>query len=63
MIQVENRWTDLVEIWYGRYARGVYPIIVLFSFIQIVIPTWRTNERTCEVGLISAPIGLHLALQ
>jgi hypothetical protein len=23
MIQLENRWTDLYEIWYGRYATGV----------------------------------------
>jgi hypothetical protein len=22
MIQLENRWTDLDEIWYGRYAIG-----------------------------------------
>jgi hypothetical protein len=27
MIQLENRWTDLDEIWYGRYA-------ILFNFIQ-----------------------------
>jgi hypothetical protein len=25
MIQVVNRWTDLDEIWYGRYAIGIFP--------------------------------------
>jgi hypothetical protein len=25
MIQLENRWTDLDEIWCGRYAIGVHP--------------------------------------
>jgi hypothetical protein len=28
MIQLENRWTDLDEIWYERYAIGVYSKIV-----------------------------------
>jgi hypothetical protein len=27
MIQLENRWTDLDEIWYGRYAIGISPEI------------------------------------
>jgi hypothetical protein len=31
MIQLENRWTDLDQIWYGRYAVEVYPKIVFFS--------------------------------
>jgi hypothetical protein len=39
MTQVENRWTALDEIWYGRYAIGDNPKIVLFSFLQSVIPT------------------------
>jgi hypothetical protein len=29
MIQLENHWMDLDEIWYGHYAIGVYPEIVL----------------------------------
>jgi hypothetical protein len=32
LIQIQNGWTDLDEIWYGRYAFGVYPKIVLFIF-------------------------------
>jgi hypothetical protein len=28
LIQLENRWTDLDEIWYGSYATGVYSKIV-----------------------------------
>jgi hypothetical protein len=44
MIQLGNRWTDLDEIWYGCYALGAYPKIVLFNFLQSVVPTWRTNE-------------------
>jgi hypothetical protein len=39
MIQLENRWMDLDEILYGRYAIGYYPTIVLFDFLQSVIPT------------------------
>jgi hypothetical protein len=31
MIQLENRWTDLDEIWYGRYATGDYLKIVLLN--------------------------------
>jgi hypothetical protein len=31
MIQLENRWANLDEIWYGRYAIGDYPKIVLHS--------------------------------
>jgi hypothetical protein len=34
MIQLDNRWTDVDEIWYGRYATGDYPKIVLFNFLQ-----------------------------
>jgi hypothetical protein len=44
MIQLENRWTDLDEIWYGRYATEDYPKIILFNYLQLVIPTWRTNQ-------------------
>jgi hypothetical protein len=44
MIQFENRSTDLNEIWYGCCAFGIYPKIVLFNFLQSVIPTWRTNK-------------------
>jgi hypothetical protein len=39
MIQLENRWTDLNEIWYGRYATGDYPKMIFFNFLQSVMPT------------------------
>jgi hypothetical protein len=32
MVQLEKTWTDLDEIWYGRYAIGDYPKIVLYNF-------------------------------
>jgi hypothetical protein len=32
MIQFENHWTDLDEIWYGHYAIEGYPKLVLFNF-------------------------------
>jgi hypothetical protein len=35
MIQLENRWPDLDEIWYGLYAIGDYPKIVLFKLPTI----------------------------
>jgi hypothetical protein len=44
MIQLENRWTDLDEIWYGRYAIGDNPKIERYNFLQSVIPTWRANK-------------------
>jgi hypothetical protein len=44
MIQLENRWTDLDEILYGRYAIGVYPKIIHFNSLKSIIHTWRTNE-------------------
>jgi hypothetical protein len=44
VIQLENRWMDVNEIWYGCYATGDYPQIVLYNFLQSVIPTWRTNK-------------------
>jgi hypothetical protein len=39
MIQLENRWTDLDDIWYERYAIEDYHKIVLHNFLQSVIPT------------------------
>jgi hypothetical protein len=56
MIQLDNRWTDLDEIWYGRYAIGDDPKIN-FNFIQQVIPTWP-DEQTCEVGSTPAPLAV-----
>jgi hypothetical protein len=44
MIQLENRQADLDETWYGHYAIGDYPKIVLFNFLQSVIPTWQMNK-------------------
>jgi hypothetical protein len=44
MIQLDNRWTDLDEIWYGRYTIGIYPKIVLFNLLHSIILTWRTNK-------------------
>jgi hypothetical protein len=40
MIQLKNCWTDLDRIWYGRCAILVYPKIVIFDFLQSVIPRW-----------------------
>jgi hypothetical protein len=39
MIQQENCWKDLDEIWYGRYAVGVCLKTLVFNFPQSVIPT------------------------
>jgi hypothetical protein len=44
IIELDNRWTDLDEIWYVRYATGFYRKIILLNFVSSVIPTWRTNE-------------------
>jgi hypothetical protein len=32
MIKLESRWMDLDEIWYGRYAIGDYPKIILLNW-------------------------------
>jgi hypothetical protein len=45
MIQLENWGMGLDKIWYGCYATGNYPKIVLYNSLQlIIIPTWRTNK-------------------
>jgi hypothetical protein len=44
MVQIKNTWTDLDEISCGRYAIGVCRIIVIFNFLQSMIPTFQTNE-------------------
>jgi hypothetical protein len=44
MIQLESSWTNLDEMWYGCYAIGDYPKIVLYNFLQLVIPTWQVNK-------------------
>jgi hypothetical protein len=44
MIQRKNFWTDFDKTSYARYAIVAYPKIVLFDFLQFVIPTWRTNK-------------------
>jgi hypothetical protein len=43
IIQFKN-WMDLDEIWYGYYAIGHYSKVVLFSFPQLIIPTWQANK-------------------
>jgi hypothetical protein len=35
---------DLDEIWYGRHAIGDYPEIILYNFLQLVIPAWQANK-------------------
>jgi hypothetical protein len=42
MIQLQNHWTDLDEIWYGLYIIGVYPKIVVLNFLQS--NTYMTDE-------------------
>jgi hypothetical protein len=44
MIQLKKCWADLDKISHGLYAICVYPKIVLFEFLQLVILTWRTNK-------------------
>jgi hypothetical protein len=44
MIQLKNCWMDLDEIWYGCYAIEGYPIVVVFNFLQSIIPTWQMIE-------------------
>jgi hypothetical protein len=44
VIQLVNRQMDLDEDWYGRYATGDYPEIILFNFLWSVIPTWQMNK-------------------
>jgi hypothetical protein len=57
MIQLENWWTDLDAIWYGRYVTGDYPKIVLFKFSTIG-NTNMADEQTCEVLSTLAPLAI-----
>lgn len=54
VIQVENRWTDLDEIWYGHFGSGNHPKIVHFNFPQSIISIWRTNNL--EGGVNTGPL-------
>jgi hypothetical protein len=40
MIQLENHWMDLDEIWYRGCASGDYPKIIHFNFLPSVITKW-----------------------
>jgi hypothetical protein len=48
MIHLENHWPDLDDIWYGCCAIGVYPNIILFSFLQLVVPTCTICNRAIQ---------------
>jgi hypothetical protein len=54
MIQLENHWMDLDEIWYGRYAIGDYPKLYFTIFYNR--NTNMVDEQTCEVRSILAPL-------
>lgn len=43
LIQLEGSWTDMVTFCIGRYLIGIYLKIAVLIFLQLVIPTWRTN--------------------
>jgi hypothetical protein len=46
-IQLENHWTDLDNIWYGRYACG--STLKSYFLISATCNTNMADERTCEV--------------
>jgi hypothetical protein len=45
MIQLENRWKDLDEIWHGLCAIGDSPKIILFQLPAINNNTNMTAEQ------------------
>jgi hypothetical protein len=53
-IKVEKRWTYFDEIWYGRYAIGGYPKIVL----PTIGNTNMADARTYEVGATLPPLNI-----
>jgi hypothetical protein len=55
MIQLENRWTGLNEIWQGCYTIGDHREIALFNF-PTIYNTNMANEQTSEVGPTPAPL-------
>jgi hypothetical protein len=58
MIQQENHWTNLDEIWYRRHVIAVDPKIALFNFLQLVMSTWLA-EQTYEVGSTLPPLNIR----
>jgi hypothetical protein len=54
MILLENRWTDLDEIWYGRYANGDYRTF----HCPTISNTNMADEQTCKVGSKLAPVAI-----
>jgi hypothetical protein len=39
-----SRNVDFDEIWYGFYAIGGHPNLILFNFLQLVITTWWVHK-------------------
>jgi hypothetical protein len=57
MIELENRWTNLNEILYGRYAIRVCPKNRIFKF-STISDTNMAGKQTCEVGSTLAPLAV-----
>jgi hypothetical protein len=56
MIQLENHWTYIDEIWYGHYAIGGYPKLIIFSFLQSAYN--MADEHTSELGVTPMPLNI-----
>jgi hypothetical protein len=51
MIQLQNLWTDLEEIWYGLRATGDFSEMLLFLVRTVTVPTWRPSELVWGIDL------------
>jgi hypothetical protein len=48
-----------MEFLNGHYAIGGFAKLILFNFLQLVIPAYMADTQTCEVGatLVAINIG------
>jgi hypothetical protein len=44
MIELETHWTNFDYVWCRRHATAVCPELLLFNFLQSVIPTWSDTS-------------------
>jgi len=45
VLRILNQLTNCHEIFFESYGNGVYPNLLLFSFLKPVEVTWRTIKR------------------
>jgi hypothetical protein len=60
MIQLENCWTDLDEIWCGQCVIGMYSKVILaFWMGQSFQQQWQCGASQGDFGVAAPPLGAN----